>query len=70
MIVCDKVCLAAVLISSLLSCDKSQSSLVDKTLKRVCMTTEFFFGGSVLGQIRDVHRKSLPAFATFQVPTA
>ena len=31
MIVCDKVCLCVVLMSSLLSCDNSRSSLVDET---------------------------------------
>lgn len=41
MILYDKVCLGVVLTSSLLSCDKSQSSLVDETPGKGFMTIEF-----------------------------
>lgn len=68
-IVCEKVCPRVVSTSSLLSCDKSQSSLVDKTPKKGIDDNWIPLGGSVFKQMR-VQRKTLPAFAVFQVPTA
>ena len=44
MIVCDKVCLA------FLSCDRSQSSLVDESLWTGSMTTEFLLEPLSLGR--------------------
>lgn len=52
MILDDKVCLGVVLTSSLLSCDKSQSSLVDETPGKAFMTIEFL--SYYLSKIREV----------------
>ena len=61
-IVCDSVCLGVVLTPHLLSCDASQSSMLDEILGRGFMTIEFFFGKICFKQIRGVQRKPLFAF--------
>ena len=67
MIVCDKVCLTVVSTSSLLSCDKSQFSLVDeipgagrKELPNWVLSWAYLFG-----QIRGVWRELLYGLAVF-----
>lgn len=63
-IVCDKVCLGVVL-SSILSCDKSQSSLVDEIPGDGTNDKGASFGESLFRQIRVVQR-NLPAFTIFK----
>ena len=58
-IVCDSVCLGVVLTPHLLSCDASQSSMLDEILGRGFMTIEFFFGKICFRQITGVQRKPL-----------
>ena len=70
MIVCYRVCLGVALMSSLCSCDKSQSSLGDETPREEIYDSWVPFRGSVFRQVRGVERKPLPAFAVFQVPIA
>ena len=67
MIVCDKVCLGVVLVSSLFSCDKSQSPLVNDTSEEIYDIFVLF--QDLSREIRSVQRISHPAFAVFQVPT-
>ena len=64
------VCLSVVSTFSLLSCDKSQSSLVDETPREGIYDSWVPFGGYVFRQIKGVQRKPLPASAVFQVPIA
>lgn len=54
MIVCDKVCLDMVSSASLLSCGKSQSSLVDETPREEIYDNGVPSGGPVFRQIRGV----------------
>ena len=70
MIVCDRVCPDVVWTSSRLSCDKSQSSLGDETLREGIYDKWVPFGGSVLWQIREGQRKPLPAFAVLWMAVA
>lgn len=65
MIVCDKVCLSVVWTSSLLSCERSQSSLVGETPRQGIDDSGVYFGESVFRQLPVVHGKPLPAFAIF-----
>lgn len=58
-VVCDKVCLDAMLMSGLLSCDSSQPFLGDETPREGIWTIEFF------RQQTGVQRKLLSAFAGF-----
>ena len=68
--VCDRVCLSVVSTSSLLSCDKNQSSLVDETPGEGIYNNRVPFGGSVFRQIKGIQRKPVPTFAVFQMPLA
>lgn len=61
----EKVCPCVVSTSSLLSCDKSPSSLVDETPRKGVDDNLTPLGGSVFRQIRSIQRKPLPAFALF-----
>lgn len=58
--------LQSFLTSSLLFCDKNQSTLVDETPGERIYGAWVPFGGSEKG----VQRKSLPVFAVSQVPSA
>lgn len=70
MLVGDPVYLGVVSTSSLLSRDKSPSSLVSGTARmRVC-DSRAPFGGSVPRQVSAVQRQSSCAFAASQVPPA
>lgn len=60
--VCEKVCPGVVSTSSLLSCDKSQSSLVDETPKKGIDDYWIPCGGPVIRQIKRVQRKPRPEF--------
>ena len=64
MIVCGKVCFSVVLTSKLLSCDRSQFSLLNEGPGEEIYDNWVSFGGSVFRRIR-----SIPAFAIFQVPS-
>lgn len=61
-VVCDSVCLGVVLTPHLLSCDASQSSMLDEILGRRFMTVEFFCGKICFRQITGVQGK--PLFVT------
>lgn len=65
LIVCEKVCPGVVSTSSLLACDKSQSSLVNKTPKKGINDYWIPFGGPVIRQIKRVQRKPRPEFPVF-----
>ena len=54
MIACDKVCQGLVLTSGLLSCDKSQPSLVDETSGDGIYNIEFLFKDLSLGRYRKI----------------
>ena len=59
------VCLGVVSMSGLLSCDKSQSSLVSET-PREGIYENLVPLGSVFRHIKGVERNPLPTFAIFQ----
>lgn len=67
MIVCDKVCLGGVLTSSLLSCDKSQSLLLDETSGRGLMTIQSFLEDLSFRQIRGIQKQIFPLHLLSQV---
>ena len=69
-IVCDKVCLTVVSTSSLFSCDKSQSPLVDEAPGRGFMTTKFLSEVLSLGRSEEFRESLSLHFAVFQVTTA
>lgn len=61
--VCDKTCVGVMATSYFLSCDKTQSSLVDEILGREFMTIEFLLGDLPLsryGGFRESH-SDIPA---------
>lgn len=66
----EEVCQGVVWTSSLCSCDKSSSLLVDETSQEEIGDKRVPFGGHLCGQIKRVQRKPLPAFAVFPVSTA
>lgn len=65
MMVCDKVYLAVVLISSVFSCNKRQTSLFDEAPRMRIYDSTVPFGGFDFRQISRIQRKSF--FAVFQV---
>lgn len=61
--VCDKTCVGVMATSYFLSCEKSQSSLVDEILGREFMTVEFLLEDLPLsryGRFRESH-SDIPA---------
>lgn len=61
---------SVVLTFSLLSCNKSHSSLIDEITREGIYDNCVPFRGSVLRQLRGVQRKLLPAFTVFQMPSS
>ena len=70
MTVCDKVRLGVVSTRSLLSRDRSQSSLVDEPRGLGVDDNGVPFRGSVFRQMRGVQREPPPVSTVFQVPSA
>lgn len=66
----DTVCRGLVWTSSLLFCDKTQSSLLDERAREKTDDNLIPIGGSVSKQIRRAQRKLLLAFAIFHLLVA